>query len=90
MSSEKLERNPGTILGLPTFYQTPEALILSKLRMIKAPIPRERALKDKDDVRAILRYTKIDMNNLKGRAQTESTISILEELSRSRQGQSIS
>ena len=90
ISSKKLEKNPGTILGLPTFYQTPEALILSKLRMIKATIPKERALKDKDDVRAILRYTKIDMNNLKRRAQAESTISILEELSRGRQGQSIS
>ena len=90
LSSKKLEKNPGTILGLPTFYQTPEALILSKLRMIKATITKERALKDKNDVRAILRYTKIDMNNLKRRAQIESTISILEELSRGRQGQSIS
>lgn len=85
LSSKKLEKNPGTILGSPTFYQTPEALILSKLRMIKATIPKERALKDKNDVRAILRYTKIDMNNLKRRAQTESTISILEELSKGKE-----
>ena len=82
LSDKKLEKKPGTILGLPTFYQTPEALILSKLRMIKATIPKERTLKDKDDVRAILRYTKINMNTLKRRARIESTVSILEELTR--------
>ena len=80
LSDKKLEKKPGMILGLPTFYQTPEALILSKLRMIKVTIPKERTLKDKDDVRAILNYTKINMKALKRRARIESTISILEEL----------
>jgi len=82
LSDKKLEKKQGTILGLPTFYQTPEALILSKLRMIKATIPKERTLKDKDDVRAILKYTKINMNTLKRRARIESTISMFEELTR--------
>ena len=82
LSDKKLEKKPGTILGLPTFYQTPEALILSKLRMIKATIPKERTLKDKDDVRAILKYTKINMKTLKRRARIESTISMFEELTR--------
>ena len=82
LSDKELEKKPGTILGLPTFYQTPQALILSKLRMIKATIPKERTLKDKDDVRAILRYTKINTNTLKRRARMESTISILKELTR--------
>ena len=81
---KKLEKKPGTILGLPTFYQTPEGLILSKLRMIKATVPKERALKDKDDVKAILRYTKVNMKALKQRARKESTLSILEELKGSR------
>ena len=82
LSNKKLEKNLGTILGSPTFYQTPEALILSKLRMIKATIPKERALKDKDDVQAILKYTKINMTPLKKRARIETTISTLEELTR--------
>ena len=81
---KKLEKKPGTILGLPTFYQTPEGLILSKLRMIKATVPKERALKDKDDVKAILRYTKVNMKALKQRARKENTLSILEELTVSR------
>jgi hypothetical protein len=80
LSDKKLEKKAGTILGLPTFYQTPEGLILSKLRMIKATFPEERALKDKDDVKAILRYTEVDMEALKRRAREESTFSMLEEL----------
>ncbi len=82
LSDKKLEKKPGVILGLPTFYQTAEALILSKLRMIKVTIPKERTLKDKDDVQAILKYTKINMKALKRRAHIENTISILEELTR--------
>lgn len=80
LSDKKLEKKPGTILGLPTFYQTPEGLIISKLRMIKATIPKERALKDKDDVKAILRYTEVNMKDLKRRSRKENTFSILEEL----------
>jgi len=77
LSNNKLERNTGSILGLPTFYQTPEGLILAKLRMIKATVPRERALKDEDDVRAILRHTSVKMNTLRRQARKDSTISIL-------------
>jgi len=84
LSDKKLEKKPGMILGFPTFYQTPEALILSKLRMIKVTVPKERTLKDKDDVRAILKYTKINMKTLKRRARIESTILILEELTRAK------
>jgi hypothetical protein len=80
LSDEKLEKQRGTILGLPTFYQTPEGLILSKLRMIKATVPKERALKDKDDVKAILRYTAVDMKALRRRAREASTFSLLDEL----------
>jgi hypothetical protein len=46
LSEEKLERRAVTILVLPAFFQTPEDLILTKLRIIKATVPRERALKD--------------------------------------------
>jgi len=79
-SDGKLERKRGKILGLPTFYQTPEGLILSKLRMIKATVPRGRALKDEDDVKAILRYAKVDMKAVKRRSRREGTFSILKEL----------
>lgn len=79
-SSKRLEKKAGAILGLPTFYQTPEDLILAKLRMIKATIPKERALKDEDDVKAILRFTKIDMKALKRRARRNDTLSILEAI----------
>ena len=48
--------------------------------MIKATVPKERALKDKDDIKAILRYTEVNMNALKKRALKESTFSILKEL----------
>jgi len=83
LSSTKLEKKAGSILGLPTFYQTPGDLILAKLRMIKATVPRERALKDKDDVRAILRHTKVQMEALRKQARKSNTISILETITRS-------
>ena len=79
-SRRKLEKRAGTILGLPTFYQTPEELILAKLRMIKATIPRERALKDEEDVKAILRFTKVNMNTIERRAQKNNTILILKNI----------
>lgn len=80
LSDKKLEKRKGSILGIPTYYQTPEALILAKLRMVRATIPKERALKDKDDVKAILKYTKVNLKALKEKASKEKTISILEEL----------
>jgi len=86
LSDKKIERKPGKILGLPTFYQTPEGLILSKLRMIKATVPAERTVKDKDDVEAILRYTKVNMRILKKRARKEGTHSILQKLTISNYG----
>lgn len=78
LSDVKLVRRAGSILGLATFYQTPEDLILAKLRMIKATVPRERALKDEGDVKAILRFTRVDMDLLERRARESNTLSILE------------
>ena len=80
LSDRKLEKRKGSILGVLTYYQTPEALILAKLRMIKATIPKEKTLKDKDDIKAILKYTKVNLKALKEKASKEKTISILEEL----------
>jgi len=77
---KEFEKKAGAILSLPTFYQTPEALVLAKLRMIKVTVPRERALKDEDDVRAILEFTKVDKSALLRQARKEGTISILETI----------
>jgi len=71
-------RRAGSILGLATFYQTPEDLILAKLRMIRATVSRERALKDEGDVKAILKFTSVDMDLLERRARESNTLSILE------------
>ena len=48
--------------------------------MIKATVPRERALKDVDDVRAILRFSEVDMEAVEDGARRNSTLSILEEI----------
>lgn len=79
-SDKKLEKRAGTVAGVPTFFQLPEELVLAKLRMIKATVPRERALKDEDDVKAILNFTKVDLESLKKRARKENTLSILEAI----------
>lgn len=80
LSSEKFDKRAGSISGLPTFYQTPEDLILAKLRMIKATIPKERALKDMDDVKAILKFSKVRISTVKRKAKKDSTLPILEDL----------
>jgi hypothetical protein len=82
LSEEKLKKKAGSILGLPTFYQTPEDLVLAKLRMIKATVPRERALKDEEDVRAILRFTRVSVEVVKRQAERDSTLSIFETVTR--------
>jgi hypothetical protein len=77
-SRKKLKKRAGTIAGLPTFYQTPEDLILAKLRMVKATVPRERAVKDKEDIRAILKFTKVDVEAVKKQARKNNTLPIFE------------
>jgi hypothetical protein len=80
LSDSKLQKKTGTIAGIQTFFQTPEDLILAKLRMIKATVPKERAQKDKDDVRAILKFTVVDVNAIRKKAKKENTLSLLEAL----------
>lgn len=78
--SEKLEKRAGIAAGIQTFFQTPEDLISAKLRMIKATVPKERAFKDEEDVRAILRFTGPDVEAIKKKAKKETTLSIFETL----------
>jgi len=79
-SGEKLEKQAGTIAGLNTFFQKPEGLVLAKLRMIKATLPRERAAKDEEDVKAILAFTRVDLAAVKKQAKKEGTSEILQSL----------
>ena len=55
-------------------------MIASKFRMIKATLPPERATKDKDDVKAILAFTKVDVEEIKKQAQKDKTLEIFKEL----------
>jgi hypothetical protein len=69
-------------LGLRSYYHTPELLILSKLRMIKATVPSERSQKDREDIRAILANTRVNKRKIIDRARKESTIEIFREIIR--------
>jgi len=78
----KLERRAGSLLGIQTYYQAPEALVLAKLRMIKTTLPRERSLKDKEDIRAILKNTRVDKAKIFHTARRETTLTIFQDLTR--------
>ena len=80
LAKDPLEMRPGTISGLPTYIQTPEHLILSKLRMIKATINQGKAAKDEDDIRSILGYTQVDLDKVKKSAKKEDTHTLLKTI----------
>ncbi len=80
LSRRKLVKKRGKILGLPTYYQKPEDLVLAKLRMIRATVPRERAVKDVEDVKAVLKFTKVNLEAVKRQARKEGTLQIFEDL----------
>ena len=77
---KKIERRKGTLLGLQAFYDSPESLIVAKLRMIKATIPKERAEKDREDVRAIMAQTRVSMHKIIARSERQDTDEIFQEL----------
>jgi hypothetical protein len=79
-TNQKLEMRPGHILGLATYYQSAESLILTKLRMIKATLQPERAATDRQDIKAILEAEPIDLKSLRKKAKADSTIKILDDL----------
>jgi hypothetical protein len=78
ISDKKFERKRGKIAGLTAFFQKPEDLISAKLRMIRATVPRERAQKDVEDVKAMLKFTKVNLKAVRQQAEKEGTIQILE------------
>jgi hypothetical protein len=75
-----LSKRVGVVEGVSTFFQAPEDLVLAKLRMIKATVPRERAVKDEEDVKAVLAFTKVDLDAVKKQAKRDKTLGILEGL----------
>lgn len=79
-SSEKLKKRTGTVAGVQALFQTPEDLISAKLRMIKITVPRERAMKDEEDIKAILKFTNADVEAIRKKAKKETTLSIFETL----------
>ncbi len=79
-SADKLDKQSGKVAGVDTYLQAPEGLIAAKLRMIKASLSRERAGRDEEDVRAILRFTRVDVEAVKGRAERDGTLDIFEYL----------
>ena len=79
-SGEPIGKQAGTVAGLKTFFQSPEGLILAKLRMIKATLPRERAAKDEEDIRAVLMFSKVNMKEVRNQAEKDGTLTIFDAL----------
>src|SRR5207237_9169016 len=74
------ERRKGTVRGVKTYFQVRESLILAKLRMSKATIPRERSQKDMDDIRAILANSLVNKRKITDQARKDGTIEIFSEI----------
>jgi hypothetical protein len=81
------EHRRGTLQGVRTYFQSPESLILAKLRMIRATMPIERSQKDKDDITAILANTRVSKRRILNKASREGTIEILRKILAARQGE---
>lgn len=80
LSKEKFGKKAGRVGVLKAYFQTPEDLVLAKLRMIRATMPRERAQKDVDDIKAILKFARVNLEAVRRQAEKEGTIKILEEI----------
>jgi hypothetical protein len=78
--SDQVRKRSGNINGVDTFFQAPEDLISAKLRMIKATIQKQRAVKDEEDVKAILRFTKVDKEAIQKQAREDKTDDIWRRL----------
>jgi hypothetical protein len=77
------EKRKGMIQGVKAHFQSPESLILAKLRMIKATRPRERSLKDRDDIKAIMIFSKVNRTKIVKEARRQTTLGIFRELAES-------
>ena len=50
------------------------------VRMIKATLPPERSAKDKEDVKAVLAFAKVNVTAVKKQAKRDNTLEIFEAL----------
>jgi hypothetical protein len=48
--------------------------------MVKATVPHERAVKDEEDVKALLTFATVDVEAVKKQARKDNTLAILEFL----------
>jgi len=80
LSDGKVDKTAGKIDNTVTYFQSPECLIAAKLRMIKATLPPERSAKDKEDVKAVLAFTSVNVTAVKKQAQKDNTLEIFEAL----------
>jgi hypothetical protein len=80
LSTEKLDKRSGKVAGLETFLQSPEGLIAAKLRMIKVTLPPERSVKDKKDIEAVLKFTKVDLKIVESQAKKDKTKDVFDSL----------
>lgn len=78
--SDVVRKRAGAIADLVTYIQPAEDLVLAKLRMIKATVSRERAIKDKEDVRAILQFTRVEKEAIEKQAKKDGTLEIWKNL----------
>jgi hypothetical protein len=85
-SEKRFRRKTGAVCGLKAYFQTPEDLVLAKLRMIRATVPRERAQKDVEDVKAILKFTRVDLEAIKRKVEKEGTLQILKDITAENKG----
>jgi hypothetical protein len=67
-------------MGVKAYFQSPESLILAKLRKEKATVPRERSFKDREDIRHILANTRVSKRKLLRLAEEQGTRPILDDL----------
>jgi hypothetical protein len=79
LSDAPIERRKGTIMGVKAYFQTPESLILAKLRMIKATLPPDRSFKDREDIRNIIANTRVNKRKLRSLAKEQGTDPLLAE-----------
>ena len=79
-SCRKLLKRAGTIGEVRAFFQAPEELILAKLRMIKTTLSEKKVMKDKEDVRAILRFADVNIRALRRKAKRDNTLAVLQAL----------
>ena len=77
-----LPRKSGTLRGVRAFYQTPEDLILAKLRIIKATVSEERTANHKADIYSILANTRVNRRKIIQGAKRETTLEIFTNITR--------